>query len=114
VPENFVPSRRNIQNRLRVSDVVFGFDDGLAGIAAFQFGKLCGVRANLLRELVKNATRSAAVVWRQGPESKRRARFDGRYRRLLLRRTLRADHFFGSMDRKRETSHRKNSLPTGR
>src|SRR5215472_4631442 len=42
-----------------VSDVEFRFDDGLAGVAAFKFGELRGVLADLFGELEKNA---AAVL----------------------------------------------------
>src|SRR5437899_13016474 len=38
-----------------LGDVVLGFDDGFAGIAAFEFGKLRGVGANFLREFVEKA-----------------------------------------------------------
>src|SRR5580698_3707086 len=38
-----------------VGDVVLGFDDGLASIAAFDFGKLGGVLADFLGELKKDA-----------------------------------------------------------
>jgi hypothetical protein len=38
-----------------VGNVALGFNDGLAGIAAFQFGKLRGVGANFLRQFIKDA-----------------------------------------------------------
>src|SRR5207302_10700977 len=57
-----------------VGDVVFGFDDGLAGIAAFQFGKLRGVPANLLRQLAKNAAAMGGSGLAPGTGIKRGAR----------------------------------------
>src|SRR6266404_4592755 len=56
VAENFVREAAVIlETGCGIGDVVLGFDDGFAGIAAFEFGKLRGVGANFLREFVEKA-----------------------------------------------------------
>src|SRR5258708_3677776 len=54
VTENFVGEAGVVfETGCGVGDVVLGFNNGLAGIAAFEFGKRGGVRANFLGEFVE-------------------------------------------------------------
>ncbi len=63
VAKNFVGKAGVIfKTSCSVGDVVFGFDDGLARIAAFEFSKLAGVGANFFGEFVEKA----AAVGRGG------------------------------------------------
>ncbi len=56
MPQNFIGQAGVVfETSCGVGDVVLRFDDGLAGIAAFQFGKGRGVRANFLRQLIEKA-----------------------------------------------------------
>ena len=57
VAENFVGEAGIIfKTGCGVGDVIFGFDDGLPGIAAFEFGKCGGVGANFLSEQIGRAS----------------------------------------------------------
>src|ERR1700685_3457815 len=58
-----------------VGDIVFGFDDGLTGVAAFEFGQPGGTRASFLCQAEENA--SAFLGCRASPW----AFFEGRSRR---------------------------------
>ena len=97
VPQNFVRQTGIIfETSCGIGDVVLRFDNGLAGIAAFQLGELRGVRANFLSQLVKKAATLGSAGLRPRAGIKRGARclhglvdVRGRSRSNVR------DHFFG-------------------
>jgi len=93
-----------------IGDVVLGFYNGLAGITAFQFGKLRGVRPNFLRQIVKKA--APLIGARLPPRAgiKRGAcLLSRRYRHRPPCPRRPARSLLQWKDRTRETSRRKSS-----
>ena len=114
VPENFVREAGVIfETSCGIGDVVLGFDDGLAGIPAFELGKLGSVGANFLRKLVEDAAAVGGSGLSPGAGVESGARgFDGAIDiGGRARRDVR-DHLFGGriVDRKHFTGRTFNPL----